>query len=177
VRVEREETAEVRRVAGGRSLRRNQVLIIAAVAVLALIILIYALFFRSPAKVETVETPAAASPTGTVKFLMEQQWLIRMKLAQVEEQTVARQITATGRVVPAANRQAVVAPPVGGILAGVQMPRVGQRVAAGQTIAVVQQTATSDRAGAGACRRSGRSAERTGESTECTGGRRKCEVG
>ncbi|HEX8294092.1 MAG TPA: hypothetical protein VF570_20225 [Pyrinomonadaceae bacterium] len=74
---------------------------------------------------------------------MEQHWLIRMKLAQVEEQTVARQITATGRVVPAANRQAVVAPPVGGILAGGQMPRVGQRVAAGQTIAVLHQTATS----------------------------------
>ena len=74
---------------------------------------------------------------------MEQQWLIRMKLAQVEEQTVARQITATGRVVPAANSQAVVAPPVGGILSGRNLPRVGQRVAQGQTIAVIQQTATS----------------------------------
>ncbi|HEY1404667.1 MAG TPA: efflux RND transporter periplasmic adaptor subunit [Pyrinomonadaceae bacterium] len=143
VRVEHEEATEVRTVAGGRSPRRNQVLIVAAVAIFALIILIYALFFRSPAKVETVEAPATASPTGTVKFLMEQQWLIRMKLAQVEEQTVARQITATGRVIPAANRQAVVAPPVSGILAGGQMPRVGQRVAAGQVIAVVQQTATS----------------------------------
>ena len=143
VRVEREETTEVRKVAGGRSPRRNQILIVAAVAAIALVVLLYALFFRRPAKVETAEAPAAASSTGTVKFLMEQQWLIRMKLAQVEEQTVARQITATGRVIPAANRQAVVAPPVGGILAGGQMPRVGQRVAAGQTIAVVQQTATS----------------------------------
>ena len=74
---------------------------------------------------------------------MEQQWLIRMKLALVEEQTVARQITATGRVIPAANSQALVAPPVGGILSGRNLPRVGQRVAQGQTIAVIQQTATS----------------------------------
>ena len=74
---------------------------------------------------------------------MEQQWLIRMKLALVEEQTVARQITATGRVIPSANSQALVAPPVGGMLSGRNLPRVGQRVAQGQTIAIIQQTATS----------------------------------
>jgi multidrug efflux pump subunit AcrA (membrane-fusion protein) len=142
VRVEREVTTEVR-VEGAAPRRRNQVLAVAAVAAVALALLVYALYFRGPAKEEKAEAPAASSPTGTVSFLMEQQWLIRMKLALVEEQTVARQITATGRVVPAANRQAVVAPPVGGILAGGQMPRVGQRVAAGQTIAVLQQTATS----------------------------------
>ena len=141
-RVEREVTTEVR-VEGNAPRRRNQVLAVAAVAALALALLTYVLFFRGPAREEKAEAPAASSPTGTVTFLMEQQWLIRMKLAQVEEQTVARQITATGRVVPAANRQAMVAPPVGGILAGGQMPRVGQRVAAGQTIAVLQQTATS----------------------------------
>src|SRR5918992_2073246 len=140
--VVREESMTVERRWAGPP-RRNRVLIVGAVAVVALLALVYALFLRGPAKEEKAEAPAATSPTGTVSFLMEQQWLIRMKLALVEEQTVARQITATGRVVPAANRQAVVAPPVGGILAGAQMPRVGQRVAAGQTIAVVQQTATS----------------------------------
>jgi RND family efflux transporter MFP subunit len=66
-----------------------------------------------------------------------------MKLALAEEQTIARQITATGRVVPAANSHAVVAPPVGGILSGRSLPRVGQRVGQGQTIAVIQQVATS----------------------------------
>jgi RND family efflux transporter MFP subunit len=89
------------------------------------------------------EAPAAAASTGTVKFLMEQQWLIHMKLAQPEEQTVARQITATGRVIPAANSQAIVAPPVSGILSGRSLPRVGQHVARAQAVAVVQQTATS----------------------------------
>src|SRR5687767_12664817 len=66
-----------------------------------------------------------------------------MKLALAEEQTIARQITATGRVVPAANSQAIVAPPVGGIVSNRNLPRVGQHVAQGQTIAVIQQTATS----------------------------------
>ncbi|HYG78957.1 MAG TPA: efflux RND transporter periplasmic adaptor subunit [Pyrinomonadaceae bacterium] len=122
--------------------RRNRVLIVGGVAALALALLLYALFLRAPAKKEMAEEPAPASPTGTVKFLMEQQWLIRMKLAEVEEHTVARQITSTGRVVPAANSQALVAPPVSGILSGRSLPRVGQYVAQGQTIAVIQQVAT-----------------------------------
>ncbi len=140
VRVEREETTRVGRY---RPSRRNLVTIVAAVAVFAMVVLVFAYFWLRPGTQIAEEAPAPAASTGTVKFLMEQQWLIRMKLALVEEQTVARQITATGRVVPAANSQAVVAPPVGGILSGRSLPRVGQRVGQGQTIAVVQQTATS----------------------------------
>lgn len=139
-RYESEETVTVRR--DGPLTSRRNLLIVGVVAVLALALLLYAVFLRKPAAEEAAAAPTAVNATGTVKFLMEQQWLVRMKMARAEEQTVARQITATGRVVPAANRQAVVAPPVGGILGG-QMPRVGQRVAAGQAIAVVRQTATS----------------------------------
>lgn len=140
VRVTHEETIGS---SGRTGSRRKQVVIVASVAVVAMILIVFAFLWLRPAKEVRTEAPAAASNTGTVKFLMEQQWLIRMKLARVEEQTVARQITATGRVVPAANKQAVIAPPVGGILAGGQIPRIGQRVAQGQTIAVLQQTATS----------------------------------
>ena len=140
VRAEHEETT---RVGGYRPSRRNLVAIVAVVAVFAIFVLVFAYFWLRPGTQVAEEAPAPAASTGTVKFLMEQQWLIRMKLALVEEQTVARQITATGRVVPAANSQAVVAPPVGGILSGRNLPRVGQRVGQGQTIAVVQQTATS----------------------------------
>jgi len=127
----------------GNDSRRKQVMIVAVVAVVAVVVILFAFLWLRPSKEVKTEAPAAAGATGTVKFLMEQQWLIRMKLARVDEQTVARQITATGRVVPAANKQAVIAPPVGGILAGGQIPRIGQRVAQGQTIAVLQQTATS----------------------------------
>lgn len=141
-RIEQVETTVVKEASPAAS-NRNRLLIVAAVALVALLTLVYIFFLRGAGKKEMAEAPAAANPTGTVKFLMEQQWLIRMKLAQVEEHTVARQITATGRVVPAANSQALVSPPVSGILAGNQMPRVGQRISQGQTIAVVQQTATS----------------------------------
>lgn len=142
VRVTREETYSSIKPSGSAS-RRNLVLIVAAVAVFATVVILFAFSWLRPTKQVKMEAPAAPGNSGTVKFLMEQQWLIRMKLAQVEEQTVARQITTTGRVVPAANKQAVVAPPVGGILGGGQIPRIGQPVAQGQTIAILQQTATS----------------------------------
>ncbi len=100
-------------------------------------------YAQRPAPQLSVAAPAAGQTTGTVAFLMEQQWLIRMKLAQAESGSVARQIAATGRVIPAANHQAVVAPPVGGIITRGQLPRIGQRVVAGQTIATLQQTATA----------------------------------
>ncbi|MFN0107943.1 MAG: efflux RND transporter periplasmic adaptor subunit [Blastocatellia bacterium] len=108
---------------------------------LALGFLIYRYVPRA-AKPEAPATPTTAAPTGTVKFLMEQQWLVRMKLALAEEQTIARQITAIGRVVPAADFQAHVASPVNGIVAG-RLPRVGQQVLKGQLLAVLNQTATS----------------------------------
>ncbi len=115
----------------------------ALVGITAIALLLFFVFRSRSGKTETAEAPAATTSTGTVKFLMEQQWLIRMKLAKVEKAAVARQITSTGRVIPAANRQALISPPVSGILQGRQLPRVGQRVAQGQAIAVVQQTATS----------------------------------
>lgn len=86
---------------------------------------------------------AEKNETGTVKFLMEQQWLVRMKLALPEEQTVSQQVKAVGRVVPAANSQAMVSTPVAGILSDRQLPRIGQYVSTGQPVAVVRQTATS----------------------------------
>jgi RND family efflux transporter MFP subunit len=90
-----------------------------------------------------VETAAPPAPTGTVKFLMEQQWAIRMKLAKAEPTTVARQVTATGRVVPAAGRRALAAPPVGGVIVDGPLPRLGQQIRRGETIAVLQQVPTA----------------------------------
>jgi membrane fusion protein, heavy metal efflux system len=98
---------------------------------------------RSSNKVEVAKTEPEKSEAGKVKFLMEQQWLIKMKLAQAEEQTVSRQVTSTGRVVPAANSQAVVSTPVAGILSDRQLPRIGQFVGGGQPVAFIRQTPTS----------------------------------
>jgi RND family efflux transporter MFP subunit len=92
--------------------------------------------------------PAAAEapPAGTeglVTFLMEQQWAIRMKLARARPAVVARQLTVTARVAPAAGHHAVVAPPVGGLIAGGPVPRVGQAVRRGETLAILRQTPTA----------------------------------
>lgn len=116
--------------------------LIVILALAAAVILLYALR-RRPAKQDAVETPAAASSAGTVQFLMEQQWRIRMKLSQIEEQTIARQITATGRVIPAANQRAAVAPAISGLIERGPLPRIGQRVVAGQPIAVLRQIVTA----------------------------------
>jgi membrane fusion protein, heavy metal efflux system len=121
--------------------RRRWIIAGAIVVIIALIG--FSLFPRSAAPAEQGAAPAAGNPTGTVKFLMEQQWLIRMKLAQADKQWVARQITSTGRVIPAQKNQAIVAPPVGGILSGGQLPRVGQQVKQGQTLAVLTQRPTA----------------------------------
>jgi membrane fusion protein, heavy metal efflux system len=134
---EREEAIKKR----AETRQRGRRVFIAALALVAALALLFAYARRG--KQEEVAAPATAERAGTVKFLMEQQWRIRMKLSLTEEQTVARQVTATGRVVPAANHQAVVAPPVGGIILRGSIPRVGQRVAQGQLIVRLQQTATS----------------------------------
>lgn len=102
------------------------------------------LYLRSRAgSAEKTAAEAEKNEAGTVKFLMEQQWLIKMKLAIAEQKTVSRQITSIGRVVPAANSQAHVSTPVAGILSTKPLPQIGQFVSAGQPIAVVQQTATA----------------------------------
>jgi RND family efflux transporter MFP subunit len=74
---------------------------------------------------------------------MEQQWLIRMKLALVEEAEMAPQLRAIGRVVPVSSKHAIVAPPIGGVIQSTTMPHIGQRVERGQALAALTQTPTA----------------------------------
>ncbi len=85
---------------------------------------------RISRRAETEPEPEAATEpaSGTVPFLMEQQWAIRMKLAVAEKASFRRKVESTGRVVPAFRHYAVVASSISGILAGESLPRVGQRV-------------------------------------------------
>src|SRR5207237_7194338 len=78
-----------------------------------------------------------------VLFRMEQQWLIRMKMALAEEAKLSPQIYSTGRVVAVPSNRALVAPPVGGIIDSQQLPRIGQQVTRGQLIATLLQTPTA----------------------------------
>jgi membrane fusion protein, heavy metal efflux system len=125
---------------------RRRIWIAAAIVVVAVAVALGLRFVSRP----TPSAPTAGAPagngTGTVKFLMEQQWTIRMKLAKATSAAVARQITATGRIVAAPGRHVVVAPPVAGILTGNTLPRVGQAVDRGQTLALVRQTLTAGEA-------------------------------
>ncbi len=88
------------------------------------------------------EAPPAAG-TGIIAFRMEQQWLIHMKLALAEEAELAQQIHSTGRLVADPSKHAVVAPPVGGIIASRTLPRIGQQVARGEVVATLVQTPTA----------------------------------
>ncbi|MEK6303957.1 MAG: efflux RND transporter periplasmic adaptor subunit [Acidobacteriota bacterium] len=125
------------------TMTRNRWIIVGAITVAIVAIISFSFLRQTATPAEQDAAPAAGNPTGTVKFLMEQQWLIRMKLAKAEKEWVARQITSTGRVIPAQHNQAIVAPPVGGILSGGQLPRVGQQVKQGQTLAVLTQRPTA----------------------------------
>ena len=99
--------------------------------------------WRNPDAAQDEAAPSAAASTGRVTFLMEQQWLIRLKLAKAEEAMRARQIQSTGRIVPVPSKRAVVAPPVGGIIESGTIPRIGQRVMQGQVLAKLRQTPTA----------------------------------
>lgn len=124
-------------------MRRRGMVAALAIAVVVLVV-IGVVRFRSrttPAPPSTAETAADAS--GTVKFLMEQQWAIRMKLAKAEPAVVARQIITPGRLIPAHGRHASVAPPVAGLITSGALPRVGQAVARGETVAVLRHVPSS----------------------------------
>jgi RND family efflux transporter MFP subunit len=114
--------------------------ILGALAVLAVV----AFVFSRPAAAPDAAAPAApASSTDEVQFLMEQQWRVRLMLARAEAASVAPQVTSTGRVVPMARNFAVIGPPVGGVISGESLPRVGQNVARGEVLATLTQTPTA----------------------------------
>lgn len=102
-----------------------------------------ALFFRPASREQPGASQATPATEGLVKFLMEQQWLIKMKLALVEEANLAPQIHSTGRVVVVPSHRAILSPPVAGIVANGALPRIGQQVTQGQRLATLIQTATA----------------------------------
>src|SRR5262245_25015737 len=110
-------------------MNKRVILWVATCVVFATLILAV-LWLRKPSEATEADAPAPPS-TGRVAFLMEQQWLVKLKLAKAEDATLAPQIHSTGRVVPVPAKHAVVAPPVGGFIRGT-MPRIGERVAKGQ---------------------------------------------
>jgi RND family efflux transporter MFP subunit len=121
--------------------RHNKWLLPAAAVVVSVVI--GGIAMRHPPELDTAAPSTETNAEGEVRFLMEQQWRIRLKLAKAESATIAPQIISTGRVVPAARNHAMIAPPVSGIISGETFPRVGQRVQRGQVLASLTQTPTA----------------------------------
>jgi len=113
-------------------------------AIIVVILVVAAvLMWNRPEQGDTVAAGPAAESNGIVPFRMEQQWLIRLKLAVAEETPALPQIYSTGRVVASPSNRALVAPPVGGIIESRTLPRIGQHVTSGQILATLVQTPTA----------------------------------
>jgi RND family efflux transporter MFP subunit len=113
------------------------------IAIVAVLVVALLVFWDRPQPDSPENVPAAAASTGIVPFRMEQQWLIKLKLALVEEALVPPQVYSTGRVIPVPSNHALVAPPVNGIVENGALPRIGQRVVRGQLLARLIQTPTA----------------------------------
>jgi membrane fusion protein, heavy metal efflux system len=111
--------------------------------VLVIVVTGIVLLYRPTAEPPVIAAEPAQQATGIVPFLMEQQWLIRLKLALVQESELAPQIYSIGRVIASPSNRAIVAPPVSGLLDNRQLPQIGQRVARGQVLATLTQIATA----------------------------------
>jgi len=111
--------------------------------IVVILVVAAVLMWNRPEQGDTVAAGPAAESNGIVPFRMEQQWLIRLKLAVAEETPALPQIYSTGRVVASPSNRALVAPPVGGIIESRNLPRIGQHVTSGQILATLVQTPTA----------------------------------
>jgi len=88
------------------------------------------------ADAETVDEPAGAIP-----FLLESQWPIDFLLEQARSKTLVKRLLVPGETVAASGAEALVSAPVPGRLlpppAG-DLPRIGDRVTAGQTLGFIE---------------------------------------
>ena len=84
---------------------------------------------------------AGDEPPNAVPFLMEPQWKVKLLLAQAGKRTLDERLTVPARAVAPEGMSAVVSPSVRGRLSAPpsgSLPRTGDRVEAGQTLALVE---------------------------------------
>jgi RND family efflux transporter MFP subunit len=84
---------------------------------------------------------AAAEPPDAVPFLLEQQWKIGLLLAAAGPRHLSQRLVLPAQAVAPEGLSAIVSSPVGGRLAApgsAALPRTGERVEAGQTLAFVE---------------------------------------
>lgn len=84
---------------------------------------------------------ASEDPSGAIPFLMEQQWRVKLLLAEVETRALTERLIVPAEVVTPEDAQASVAPPAAGRLLAPpsgRLPRTGERVEAEQVLALVE---------------------------------------
>ena len=106
---------------------------------IATLTLLATLYRNQVVDLGAVEEVAEAASNGTVTFLMEQQWLIGMKLAEARHRELSPQVHAIGRVVPAYNYTAIISSPVTGLVKDAELPVLGQRVRSGEDVLTIEQ--------------------------------------
>jgi biotin carboxyl carrier protein len=92
------------------------------------------------ARTAAAQAEEEATPDA-VPFLKEQAWKIGLRTEPVGRHDLVEHLDVPGRITPAAGAEAVISTPVSGRLlppAGGAFPRVGQRIEAGQVVALVE---------------------------------------
>lgn len=87
------------------------------------------------------EAAGGDDPPDLVPFLMEQQWKIGMLLGQATQRTLVERLAIPAQIVAPQGASAAVSPPVAGRLLSPpdgRLPRVGERVEAGQVLAMIE---------------------------------------
>jgi RND family efflux transporter MFP subunit len=87
------------------------------------------------------EAAAEPDPPDLVQFLLEQQWKIGTLYESVSKRTLVHRLPLPGRIVAPQGASAVVSPPFAGRLmrpTSGRLPRIGDRVEAGQTLAMIE---------------------------------------
>lgn len=93
---------------------------------------------RVAAKGETL--PHQESPGGGgISYLKEQQWVVDFMVEPLTRRSLAAGFSVAGELVPASNAEATVAAPLAGTLSVSRpLPFVGQRVAKGEVVALIE---------------------------------------
>ncbi len=97
------------------------------------------------AALEAAAAAAGDDPPDAIPFLLEQQWSMDFRLRQVERRDLARRLVVAGRIDAAGGRSAAASPPLPGRLlapAHANLPRIGDRVVAGDLLAYIEPPLT-----------------------------------
>lgn len=75
---------------------------------------------------------------GAIAYLKEQQWVVDFMVGQPTKKDLASFVATTGELVPISNAEATVAAPLSGIISTTsQLPFIGEKVEAGEIVALI----------------------------------------